>query len=101
MPKTSGLAIAALVLSILFCVPLAPLAGIILGIVALSKIDRSNGALTGKGLAIGAIIAGVFTIVMNVGVLAAIAIPNFIRYQLRAKQSEAKVTLHAIGTGAS
>ncbi len=38
-------------------------------------------------------------VVALIGILAAIAIPNFLRYQARAKQSEAKGNLVAIHTG--
>jgi len=38
-------------------------------------------------------------VVAIIGILAAIAIPNFMRYQARAKQSEAKSNLVAIHTG--
>ncbi len=37
-------------------------------------------------------------VVAIIGILAAIAIPNFIRYQLKAKTAEAKTNLKAIGT---
>lgn len=100
-PKTSGLAIAALVCGVAFCVPLAPLVGIVLGIVALSKIKNSNGRLTGQGLAIAGICVGAFGIIANVGVLAAIAIPNFIKFQQRAKQSESRAKLSSIAAGAN
>src|SRR5688572_2447314 len=89
--KTSGLAIASLIMAIL-CAPV----GIILGIVALSQISKSNGALKGQGLAIAGIVLAGFWFVL--GMLSAIAIPNFIRYQLRAKTSEAKTNLMAIKT---
>lgn len=92
-PKTSGMAIAALVLSLLFCVPFAPLIGLILGIVALTKINKSRGALTGMGLAIAAIGISAVTMVVGIGMMVAIAIPNFMRFQARAKEAEAKVTL--------
>jgi len=39
-------------------------------------------------------------VVAIIGVLAAIAIPNFLKYQAKAKQSEAKTNLGAIGTTA-
>lgn len=39
-------------------------------------------------------------VVAIIGILAAIAIPNFLRYQARARQSEARVNLGAIGTNA-
>ena len=37
-------------------------------------------------------------VVAIIGILAAIAIPNFLQYQLKSKQSEAKVNLGAIKT---
>jgi type IV pilus assembly protein PilA len=88
--KTSVLAIVALV-CIFFCWPL----GLILGIVALVRINNSNGELGGKGLAIASIVVGAVMIPL-VGIMAAIAIPNFIRYQLRSKASEARTNLAAI-----
>lgn len=91
-PKTAGIAIAAFVLSIL-CVPV----GFVLGIIAYIKINDSRGAMGGKGLAIAAMCMPLM-LVPIVGMLAAIAVPNFIRYQLRSKQSEAKFTLQAIRT---
>jgi len=39
-------------------------------------------------------------VVAIIGILAAIAIPNFMRYQAKARQSEAKINLGAIGTNA-
>ena len=39
-------------------------------------------------------------VVAIIGILAAIAIPNFMRYQARARQSEARINLGAIGTNA-
>ena len=52
--KTSGLAIAALILSI--AGPCTCIVGLVLGIVALKKIGRSQGALGGRGLAVAAIV---------------------------------------------
>ncbi len=39
-------------------------------------------------------------VVAIIGILAAIAIPNFLKYQAKSKQSEAKTNLGAIGTSA-
>jgi type IV pilus assembly protein PilA len=39
-------------------------------------------------------------VVAIIGILAAIAIPNFLRFQAKSKQSEAKTNLGAIGTSA-
>ena len=40
-------------------------------------------------------------VVAIIGILAAIAIPNFLRFQAKSKQSEAKTNLGAIYTGQS
>jgi type IV pilus assembly protein PilA len=93
---TSGLAVASLVFGILFCVPLAPLVGFILGLFALSQISKSRGALGGRGLAIAGIVLSGVTFVASIGILAAMAIPNFVRYQLRAKSMEARTVLSSI-----
>ena len=87
----NGLAIGALVCSLLFCVPLLPLVGIVLAIVVLARKTEA-----GRTLAIVAIVVGVFSVIANVGMLAAIAIPNFVRYQQRSKQAEARTNLGAI-----
>lgn len=91
-PKTSGLAIAALVLAFV-CFPV----GLVLGIIAYIQIKNSNGQMGGQGLALAAMVVPAAMVPM-VGIMAAIAIPNFIRYQLRSKQSEAKVVLSGIRT---
>jgi len=64
--KTSGLAIAALVCGIagLCTAGLGGIAGLILGIVAVRKVNRSAGQLTGKGLAIGGIIVGILSVLL-------------------------------------
>lgn len=59
-PRTDGMAVAAMVCGIVgfvFCgVP--SIVGLILGFVAKGRIDRSNGQLTGKGMAITGIVLG-------------------------------------------
>ncbi|MEM1330718.1 MAG: hypothetical protein AAGG07_09175 [Planctomycetota bacterium] len=57
-PRTSVLAIFALVLSFICCIPVLPLVGVALGIVATLLITGSGGKVAGRGLAIGAIIVG-------------------------------------------
>jgi type II secretory pathway pseudopilin PulG len=73
------------------CTCLGSLIGPILGIVALLRINREPG-LAGRGLAIAAIV----TPLILLPVQAAIAIPNFIRFQARSKQSECKANLRAL-----
>jgi len=56
-PRTSGLAIAALVCALIFCIPLVPLLGVILGLVAVvGMIGKDH--LRGRGLAIAAVVIG-------------------------------------------
>lgn len=95
-PPTNGLAIAALVTAIVgICVPcLGPIAGLALGVIALFKIKGTQ--QRGQGLAIAAIVISVVFSVMNAGITAAIAIPNFIKFQARAKQAECKSNLRAL-----
>jgi type II secretory pathway pseudopilin PulG len=96
-PETPPIAYISLVLSILgLCSGgLLSILGAILGIVALVKINGSNGRLDGKGLAIGAIVVGVVMTLIGLfmAMTIAIAIPNFLKFQGKAMQSEAKVQL--------
>ncbi|OGQ89746.1 MAG: hypothetical protein A2289_10540 [Deltaproteobacteria bacterium RIFOXYA12_FULL_58_15] len=99
-PKTSSLAITGFILALMPLV-CTNFVGIILGIIALTKISAQPAMLKGKGLAIAAIVIGaMWSAVGILGILAAIAIPNFINFQARAKQSEAKMNLKAIFVGA-
>jgi hypothetical protein len=63
-PRTSGMAVAGLVTAFL-----CSLLGLILSIIALGDIKRSNGALQGEGLATAGIVVSIF--MMIVGVLVA------------------------------
>jgi prepilin-type processing-associated H-X9-DG protein len=78
--KTCGLAIASLVFGgiSLLCGVFAALPGLILGLVGLRKINRSAGALGGKGLAIAGICVSGFFMVVNIFIIVAIAIPAFV-----------------------
>src|SRR5271163_3470571 len=84
-PKTSALAIWSLVLGILSlaCFTIfAAIPGVICGHKALSKIKRSNGTLTGQGLAIAGLVTGYLGIasaILFIPLMMAIAIPNFVR----------------------
>ena len=84
-PKTSALAIGSLVLGILglMCFTIfAAIPGVICGHKALSKIQKSDGSLSGKGLAIAGLITGYLGIawaVIFIPMLMAIAIPNFVK----------------------
>lgn len=96
VPRTSRFAIVAIVCACLFCVPLAPLAGIVLAAVALVQIGKRPGELGGRGLAITALCLGGLTFVMSVGVMAAVVIPNMATMGSRSKTFECRTNLKAM-----
>ncbi|HUK81434.1 MAG TPA: DUF4190 domain-containing protein [Verrucomicrobiae bacterium] len=77
-PKTSGLAVASLVLGILGLTCLLPILGpilaVIFGIVALNQIGKSRGGVTGQGQAIAGLILGGVGLFM-IPILAAMLLP--------------------------
>jgi type IV pilus assembly protein PilA len=95
---TPGLARAALILA---CIPCACIwvIGLVMGIVAHGQIKARPYELGGLGVAKAAIIVGsIWGVVSTIGILAAIAIPNFIKFQARSKQSECKAYLKSAYT---
>jgi hypothetical protein len=70
LPVTSGLAIAALVIAILWIGGVGSLAAVILGIVALSQIRSSTGTTRGRGLATAAVVIGVVGVAGTVALVA-------------------------------
>ena len=87
-----ALPIAALV-SLFLCFPL----GTILSIVSFVKHRKAIGS-EARTLSIVALVANVIIVPMIAGILAAIAIPNYLQFQCRSKQSEAKMNLRALST---
>lgn len=90
----SKTAIAALVFAFL-CFPI----GIILGVVSIVKIKRSNGRLDGMILAILALILSGAVMLPVTGIAAAVVIPSFMKFGCRAKQAEAKTQLKTAFVG--
>jgi hypothetical protein len=86
--SVSALAITSLVLSLLgLCsLGITAIAGLILGIIALVKIRRSQGRLRGKGLAIAGVCVAVIFIAAS-AVFLAFLIPQVIRAQESAQQA--------------
>ena len=93
--QTSTLAIVSLILGIasFVCSLLAGIPAIILGIIALSKIGKSNGRLQGGGLAIGGIVTGVIGCLLSVALL----IPAVMAVRSAAKQVETQNNMRQIG----
>ena len=81
------LGILAVVLSVACIGPLFAIPAVICGHMAYSRIKRSAGALSGEGLALGGLITGYLSIALIpfIGLLAAIAIPNFVRARTTAQ----------------
>jgi hypothetical protein len=92
-PKTSAGAIWSLVLGILGLVCfsiLTAIPAVICGHVAYSRIKRSGGVLEGKGLAIAGLITGYLGIawaIVFIPLMAAIAIPNFVKARETAQRN--------------
>src|SRR6056297_2590912 len=91
-PRTSTAAVWSLVLGILsmFCLwLLGSIPAIILGIMALSRINAQPAALAGRGLAISGIVTGsigILTGLVAVGIVASIAMPAYNGIQERGKR---------------
>jgi type II secretory pathway pseudopilin PulG len=99
-PQRKGFAISSLVIgiaSILTCGGLlvGAIAGIVLGIVALSKARSDPAQYAGKGLAIAGIVTSACSFFM--GILVAIAIPNLLKSQQAAHETAALVEVQTIG----
>lgn len=98
--QTSGLAVASLVLGIagIFCSAVTALPGLILGIVALVKINRSEGRLTGSGLAIGGICTSA-VFLMFIPITVAMLMPALSRARATAVSVVCKSNLHDLSMG--
>ncbi len=81
-PRPAGLAIASLVLGLLGCT--API-GLILGIVALVKINKSRGQLGGQGLAIAGTCLSGFMLLFFLPIIAGLMLPALARAKAKAQ----------------
>ena len=89
-PVKSGTATSAMVFGILsfLCVPLCGIVALVMGIVALSKINKSNGMLLGRGKAISGIIFGIWAFLRLpiLAILAAMLLPALSAAREKARQ---------------
>jgi len=95
--RTSGMAIASLVLGILGMLGLTALLAVVLGIVALVQISRSGGRLRGQGLAIAGICLSAF---MLVAILPAMLLfPVFSRARATARKTVCLTNVKQVSLG--
>jgi type II secretory pathway pseudopilin PulG len=91
-----GLSVASLVLGILALFPFSFLTGIpaiITGAIALAQ------KRLGRGMAIAGVVLGaVGTLVIGVGLILALIVPNFVRFQERARRSSVKENMRVLQT---
>ena len=104
--KPNGLALASLILGILsllacgvgiiFSIP-----GVICGILGIKRVKNSGGTQTGQGLAVAGLVMSTVSLVMLpvIGLMAAIAIPNFVKARETAQRSACQANLRNINAG--
>jgi hypothetical protein len=99
--KTSGMAIASLVLGALglFTLGLTAIFGVVLGLISMSKIRRSQGALRGWELALaGTIISGVFLLMLPI--MAGLLLPALAQAKSKAQSINCMNNLKQLALGA-
>ncbi len=97
VPKTSGLAIASLVLGILGFCGVTAIIGFVLGIVAQVKIRRSGGRLKGKGLAIAGICISAVMFLFSLAIAAGLIIPALAKAKHRGSSGNCENNIKQIG----
>lgn len=83
--KTSGMAIASLVLGIFGCFGVTGILGLILGIIALVRINQSGGRLKGNGQAITGIVLSGIMLLAGLPTLAGLLLPALAKAKSKAR----------------
>jgi type IV pilus assembly protein PilA len=96
--ETSGKAIASLICGLFFFLPPLSIAAVILGHLSLSEIRKSAGRLKGDGLATAGLVLGYIGAGPMLLIIAAIAIPNFLRARMAANESSAVAAVRTLNT---
>jgi type IV pilus assembly protein PilA len=96
--QTSTKAVVSLVCGLLFFVPLAFIAAVVFGHLALSEIKKSAGRLKGEGMAIAGLVLGYIWLagIPIILIIAAIAIPNLLRARMAANESSAVASIRTL-----
>lgn len=99
-PKTCGLAIASLVMGILslFCSFFMAIPAIICGIIALVKINKSNGQLKGNGFAVAGIAVPAVLSLVVVPMLLAILMPALSRVKMLSQRVVCSTNMSGLST---
>ena len=98
--RTSRLAIASLILGILGCTSIV---GLILGIIALVKINDSRGGLAGRGLAIAGICVSGFMVFIGIpltAMMGGLLLPALMKAKERAQAINCMTNLRQLGVAA-
>lgn len=94
---TSGLATASLVLGIIGCAGITALVGLVLGIIALVKIDKSEGRLGGRGLAIAGICVSAVMLIFGLPMIAGLTLPALAKAKERSQTIKCTQNLRQLG----
>ena len=94
--KTSGLAVASLVLGLLGFCGITAIIGLVLGIVAKVKISRSNGRLKGGGLAVAGICLSV-AMLLAIPIIAGFLLPALARARHEGPPTDCEHNIKQIG----
>ena len=94
--KLSALAVVSLVLGVLGCTGLGALAGLVCGLVALVRINRSGGRLRGRGLAIAGLVVSALMVPVGAGML----LPAFAKAKSKAQSIASVNNLKQLGLAA-
>jgi hypothetical protein len=98
-PRTCGMATASLVLGVVGCLGITGLIGLILGILALVKISKSQGRLTGQGLAIAGVCVSGLMLLFSVPFLAGLTLPALARAKGKAQTINCVNNMKQVGLG--